>query len=164
MTAPHPPSPREAIHDVQARYCRGIDRRDRALVAECFHADATDDHGDGARSLDDFLDWCFNLLEGYDQTFHFLGQSTISFTSETRASVETYGIASHRTAGGGDHRNLTTGFRYLDEVTQHDGEWRISRRRAVTDWARRDPESEWWAVPAHYLQGAAGLDDPSYES
>ncbi|MDG2027556.1 MAG: nuclear transport factor 2 family protein [Acidimicrobiales bacterium] len=156
------PTPREAIHAVLAHYCRGVDRRDRALVEQCFHPDATDDHGTGARDLAPFLDWCFGLLDGYDSTFHILGQSVIDFTDEHHAAVETYGVASHRTAGGPDHRNLVTGFRYLDRFEDRGAGWRIASRTAVTDWSRVDREGEWWAVPDTLLRGRAGPDDASY--
>jgi hypothetical protein len=162
------PTPREAIRDVLAAYCRGIDRRDRELVATCFHPDATDDHGTGPRAVGDFLDWCFDLLDGYDSTFHFLGQSRFDFRSEDEAVVETYGVASHRTAGGPDHRNLVTGFRYLDTFTTRSRatgagpRWRILRRVSVTDWSRIDRAGDWWSVPASMLSGRAGPDDPSY--
>jgi SnoaL-like domain len=33
------------IHDVLARYCRGADRCDAALMQSCFHEDAVDEHG-----------------------------------------------------------------------------------------------------------------------
>ena len=147
---------------VLAAYCRGVDRRERALVEACFHPDATDDHGTGPRSLDAFLDWCFALLEGYDSTFHFLGQSTFTFSDDHTAAVETYGVADHRTAGGPDHRNLTTGFRYLDRFEDRGEGWRIASRLAVTDWSRVDREADWWAVPGSLAQGRAGPDDPSY--
>lgn len=156
-------TPREMILDVLATYCRGVDRRDADLVASCFHPDATDDHGTGPRTRDEFLSWCFALLAGYDSTFHFLGQSTFSFDTPTEADVETYGIASHRTAGGPDHRNLTTGFRFLDRFTRRDGTWRIVTRCAVTDWSRVETEGEWWPIPPNLLQGTAGPDDPSYD-
>ena len=165
------PTPREAIRHVLAAYCRGIDRRDRELVRACFHPDATDDHGTGPRPRDEFLDWCFDLLVGYDSTFHFLGQSTFAFRSAHEAAVETYGIASHRCVGGPDHRNLVTGFRYLDTFT-HDvsalvhreaSGWRIHRRVSVTDWSRVDRSGDWWQVPASMLSGRAGPDDPIYQ-
>ncbi|MEZ5244218.1 MAG: nuclear transport factor 2 family protein [Acidimicrobiales bacterium] len=164
----HEPTAREAIRDVLAAYCRGIDRRDRPLVRGCFLDNATDDHGTGPRSVDDFLDWCFDLLDGYDSTFHFLGQSSFDFRSADEAIVETYGIASHRTEGGPDHRNLVTGFRYLDTFTTDphttDGapRWRIQRRVSVTDWSRIDRAGDWWRVPDSMLAGRAGTDDPSY--
>jgi hypothetical protein len=157
-----PTSPREAIADVLARYCRGIDRRDEVLVRSCFHLDATDDHGTGPRSLDDFLVWCFELLATYDSTFHLLGQSTFEFRTDSEAVVETYGIASHRKADGPDHRNLVTGFRYVDTLIDHDG-WRIARRVAITDWSRVDRAGDWWDLPAQMLTGRAGPDDASYQ-
>jgi len=130
-------------------------------VRSCFHDDATDDHGTGPRSVDDFLTWCFDLLDGYDATFHLLGQSTFDFRSDHDAVVETYGVASHRKRGGPDHRNLVTGFRYVDTMTDRDG-WRIAARVAITDWSRIDREGEWWEVSAEVLQGRAGPDDASY--
>lgn len=156
------PTPREEIREILATYCRGIDRRDRTLVEGCFHADATDDHGTGPRPLTSFLTWCFDLLEGYDLTFHLLGQSRFSFLAPGRADVETYGIANHRTAGGPDHRNLVTGFRYLDSFEDRGDGWRIARRVAVTDWSRVDREAAWWTIPAGLLHGRPGPDDPSY--
>ena len=157
------PTPREAIRDVLAAYCRGIDRRQRDLVGSCFHPYATDDHGAGPRALADFLSWVFELLEGYDSTFHILGQSTFDFRSDREAVVETYGVASHRTAGGADHRNLVTGFRYLDTFTDDSG-WRIGRRVAVTDWSRVDREEDWWAIAPGMSKGRAGPDDPSFQN
>ncbi len=156
------PTAREAIRDVLALYCRGIDRRDRQLIAACFHPEATDDHGTGARPIPEFIEWCFDLLEGYDSTFHFLGQSTFEFTADDRARVETYGVASHRTAGGPDHRNLVTGFRYLDTFTADGHGWRIATRVAVTDWSRLDREADWWSIPTDMSTGKPGPDDPSY--
>ena len=57
-------------------------------MEDCFHSDATDDHGRGPRKIADFLDWCFDLLGRYDATFHLVGQSLIDFTNadaDTRA-------------------------------------------------------------------------------
>jgi hypothetical protein len=163
MSVPVPSTPREEIREVLARYCRGIDRRDRDLVRACFHPDATDDHGTGARPFETFLSWCFDLLDGYDSTFHFLGQSTFAFLDPAKARVETYGVASHRRSGGPDHRNLVTGFRYLDVMTVRDEEWKIAERVAVTDWSRIVREGEWWPVPDGMLRGRPGTDDPSYD-
>lgn len=152
----------DAIRGVLARYCRGIDRRDRELVRSCFHDDATDDHGTGPRPVEAFLDWCFGLLDRYDATFHLLGQSLIETVDDDRAEVETYGIAHHRRAGGPDHLNLVTGFRYLDHFARVGAEWRIAERRAVTDWSRVDRHGDWWPIGDHMLRGEAGPDDPSY--
>src|SRR5215469_5858651 len=36
---------KQEIHEVLMRYCRGIDRADKELIAATFHPDALDDHG-----------------------------------------------------------------------------------------------------------------------
>ena len=141
MSADH-----ERIRAVLARYCRGIDRRDETLVRSCFLPDATDDHGTGPRPLEQFVEWCFDLLARYDMTFHLLGQSLVEPLGPDEARVETYGIAHHRRVGGPDHLNLVSGFRYLD-----------------LDWSRVDPEAAWWPVPPHLLVGRPGSDDPSFD-
>jgi hypothetical protein len=155
---------RESIRDTLAQYCRGIDRRDRGLAAACFHPDATDDHGTGPRPIDEFIEWCFDLLAAYDSTFHFLGQTLITVDADlASARAESYGIAHHRTTGGADHHNLITGFRYLDTLSPGAETWLIRHRRAVTDWSRVDRSDQWWAVPDRMLRGLAGPDDPSYD-
>jgi len=155
------PTDREAIRDVLATYCRGVDRRDREAVRGCFHSDATDDHGTGARSIPEFIEWCFALLDGYDSTFHFLGQSHFDFRADDQAVVETYGIASHRSASGPAQRNLVSGFRYVDTMTDRGG-WRIAQRVAISDWSRVDRENDWWEISVNLLSGRPGPDDPSY--
>ena len=154
---------REAIRDVLARYCRGIDRRDRDMVARCFHPDATDVHVTGPGPIADFLELFFELLHGYDSSFHFLGQSVIDIDPDGRtARSESYGIAHHRTAGGPDHRNLVTGVRYVDDFTVVAGMWAIAARVAITDWSRVDPAGDGGDVPERLLQGRPGPVDPSY--
>ena len=98
----------------------------------------------------------------YDSTFHLLGQSHFDFRSDDRAVVETYGIASHRTEGGPDSRNLVTGFRYVDTMADRQG-WRIAARVAITDWSRIDREGDWWETPGRLLTGRAGPDDASFD-
>jgi hypothetical protein len=153
---------REGIRDTLASYCRGIDRRDRALVASCFTPHATDDHGTGPRPIPEFLDWCFALLDQYDSTFHFLGQSSYDFEDSDLCRVETYGVATHRRTGGAARQNLTTGFRYVDDLVRDASGWRIRERLAITDWSRVDDESAWFAVSPELARGQAGTDDPSY--
>jgi hypothetical protein len=48
---------REAIREVMARYCRGIDRLDVELIKSAYHPDAFDDHGPFKGLRDDFVEW-----------------------------------------------------------------------------------------------------------
>lgn len=46
----------KTIRELLARYCRGVDRCDSALIASCFHPDARDDHGNWLSRGDEVAD------------------------------------------------------------------------------------------------------------
>ena len=48
---------RQAILDCMRRYCRGVDRRDEALILSVYHPDAIDDHGAFLGDPDEFIEW-----------------------------------------------------------------------------------------------------------
>ena len=53
----------QAIRDVVALYCRGVDRLDLELVRRSYHPDAIDHHTGFDGTVDDFLRWLGNNLE-----------------------------------------------------------------------------------------------------
>lgn len=141
---------RQAIHDNIMRYCRGIDRMDRALVADCFHPDAHDEHGNFAGTVGEFMAWVWPLLAKYNTTMHFIGNHH-SEVKGNAAVAETYGIAIHRSDDPAPHRNLDIGFRYVDRFERRDsGQWRIARRVATTEWVES-------ADPARAFPPADGI-------
>jgi hypothetical protein len=159
-----------AIAEVLARYCRGVDRMDRDLVRSCYHADATDEHGSFRGSIDEYLEWAFRLLARYTSTMHFLGNRLIEFHPERDdvARAETYGIAFHRTEGGGARENLVTGFRYVDRFEcrppagHTEPEWRIAARVAITEWVSVDVPEHQWPIPDGMRRGARDRTDTVY--
>jgi hypothetical protein len=154
------------IRDVVARYCRGIDRMDRELVRDCYHDDARDEHGSFRGTVDEFLDWVWQLLARYDATAHYVAQQLVDLDAADpdHARVETYGVAVHRAASGAPHLNLTTGFRFVDRFERRDGRWRIAHRVAVTDWSRRTGSDDWWPVPDEHRRGERGPGDAVYDA
>lgn len=161
------------IRKVLLRYARGIDRLDLDLVRACYHPDAADSHGSFVGTVDEFVTWVERVLRRYDLTMHFLGSPLIEFpvasarasdgdAGPTVAAVETYGMAFHRAVDGPAERNLVTGFRFLDRFACRDGEWRIARRVATTEWSRVDRDADWWPVPDGMLQGRRDRTDPVY--
>jgi len=159
-----------AIRQVLLRYCRGVDRMDRELVASCYHAGATDSHGSFTGTVEEFLVWVWRVLGRYSMTMHFLGNMLIELDPDdpSRARAETYGVAFHRSEGGEDRSNLTTGFRYVDDLAHRapvpgtPAEWRIVRRVSTTEWVRVDRPEDHWPIPAGMLVGVRDHSDPVY--
>ncbi|MEE3329886.1 MAG: nuclear transport factor 2 family protein [Myxococcota bacterium] len=151
-----------AIRQVVLRYCRGIDRMDRELVRACYHPGAEDHHGSFRGDVDAFIEWVWRLLEHYDSTMHLVGNLLVEFASPQVACVETYGTAFHRGDPEEAKRNLVTGFRYIDRFERRDGDWRIAKRVATTEWARVDVPENWWPISDDLLSGTRDRSDPVY--
>lgn len=154
------------IRDVLTRYCRGIDRMDRALVRSCYHEGATDSHGSFEGTVDEFVAWVWRVLGRYTSTMHFLGNVLVEHVADDVAHVETYGIAFHHTEGGDARGNLVTGFRYVDDFERRDVDgtpaWRITRRTAVTEWVRVARAEDAWPIPEGAVTGRRDRSDPVY--
>jgi hypothetical protein len=119
---------REAIRDVLARYSRGIDRIDQALIESVYWEDATDDHVDYVGSAPGFVAFIVPLLKTMEQTSHMTGNMLIEFHGES-AHVETYFTAFHRIPSQkGAASDLIVGGRYLDRMEKRRDEWRIADR------------------------------------
>ena len=153
---------RLAISDLMLSYCRGIDRLDHDLVANCFHPDATDTHGSFQGTIAEFIDWAFGVLRRYDSTMHLVANHLATIRG-TAAVSETYGIAYHRSSDSDPRRNLTVGFRYLDRVERRDGgPWKISRRIATTEWVTAPGAGSEWPIPSDSAIGQRDHSDPLY--
>jgi 3-phenylpropionate/cinnamic acid dioxygenase small subunit len=127
---------RAAIQDVLLRYARGVDRRDLALVASCFTADAAYD-GTLARGLiGDALAQLPRAFARYESSTHFVGNQLITLDGD-QASSETYTIAYHRLTGA-PRRDRTVAVRYEDDLVRTTDGWRIRRRVVRLDWERTD--------------------------
>jgi hypothetical protein len=87
---------RLAIHDVIARYARGVDRMDWDMVKSTYHPDAVDDHGDYQGGVDGFVEWTANRHAKIEVGRHFLGNMLIEFANDDTALVETYFVALKR--------------------------------------------------------------------
>jgi hypothetical protein len=76
----------------------------------------------------------FAELNRYDATTHFVGQSTISMLNGARATGETYCLAHHVTADGGQRRLMIASLRYLDTFVKMGGAWLFAERLLYVDW------------------------------
>ncbi len=155
---------REAIAQVIVRLARAIDRRDKALLDDCFHTDATDDHGIFKGTAREFSDWVMPQLAAYERTQHIIANQLIALDGDS-ASCESYFHAHHVMNGDKGCINIVAAGRYLDRLQRRDGIWRIVHRGVVYDWNRVDPSTDSWnAEPIASLlpRGSASKEDPSY--
>ena len=160
---------RDEIRDVLARYARGVDRADAALLKSCYHPDAIEEHGGNyTGNAFAYIDGAVPRIRTMGVMQHLLGTSHIELDGDT-AWVETYIWTFARFAGDGGATDTFTGGRLVDRFERRDGAWKIAHRRTVFDWNRDTPTHEGWcnglfdpAKPG-MRRGRKDEQDPSYE-
>lgn len=160
---------KQAIEEVVLRYCRGIDRRDFALVRSCYHADARDHHGSFSGSVEEYIDWVDGLTARYRWTMHYVANVFVELEpacddggGAAVAACETYGISLHASADPRPFMNMATGFRYLDRFERRGGDWRIAERNAIGEWSLPVPPDAWWSIPETHERGRRDAGDALY--
>jgi hypothetical protein len=115
---------RHEIHQVMLRYCRGLDRLDRALVRSCYWDEAIEDHGSYVGHPDDFIDWADQTTLAHRYTQHAIMNHYCELDGD-QAYSETY----YQFTGVKDTppHFISTG-RYVDHFQKRNGEWRIADR------------------------------------
>ncbi len=130
---------RRDINDAVQRYMRGLDRLDPVLQRSAFHDGAWTDCGLMAGSADEFVAFGQELLGAMDASHHFLGQVRIELDGD-KASGECYFQAWHGSRDeAGNPRDLFISGRYIDEYACINGEWKIAKRKLITDWVTDNP-------------------------
>jgi hypothetical protein len=155
---------KEEIRDNMLRYARGVNRLDGDLIKSCFHPDAYENHGSFRGSAIEFAEVLPDRLrEGFQFTFHFLGNSLIEIEGN-RAAHESYFIGYHRLhpEADGTEKDVIFGGRYLAVNESRDGgPWLIAERTVVNDWGRLETVTENWTGADAFDKGVhtgGGLD------
>jgi hypothetical protein len=154
----------QEIGDVLKRYCRAIDRRDRALLEQVYWPDATDDHATFRGTPAEFIDYAFAHTAEM-ATSHMITNILIDFDGATGAFSECYFSAYHNFPGPAGRMDRTVGGRYLDHFEKRDERWAISARTVCIDWYVEQPATSNWEsgryanLPA---RGGAVPGDPLY--
>ena len=155
---------KQEIEEVVLRYCRGIDRRDFALVLDCYHPDALDHHGSFSGSPTEYVAWVDRITARYRWSMHFIGNLLVEQgeSGADQAAAETYGVSLHRSDDPRPFMNIATGFRYLDRFERRGGAWKIAERTAVGEWSIPIPADAWWEVPEEHLSSRRDAGDALY--
>lgn len=164
MTDPESPlreiKDRQDIYDCLVRYCRGMDRFDRALLRSAYHPDALDDHGEYVGSVDGFIDYYFAYHTKYQhRTAHQLSNHSCELDGDT-AHCETYWTFN---AVNKSEPVIARGTgRYIDRLEKRDGAWRIAARICVVDRINSDSDPARATDRQDFVATARDTSDPSY--
>ncbi len=157
---------KQAITEIIYRYCRGLDRMDKALTLSCWHEGGTDDHGAlFSGTAEDFVAWVWPVHEAMERTQHTISNILIQVDGD-RAGAESYYTVYLRTPAEGGVVDIVGGGRYCDEFEKIDGVWRIRHRQSVSDWTQVLPVGEQnlsGAIPPNNPDNRTitGVRDPS---
>jgi hypothetical protein len=156
------------LSDAMARYCRGVDRGDEALMASIFHDDADVSHGLHTRTHADD-----SAYDDFTFFHHHVANQVVEIAGDV-AATETYLIAAQGFRRDGVDYEMHVKARYLDRWERRGGPFRVAYRRVVWDWVRTEPASPTWpdgayihwagnAVSREQLRwGTRSGDDESY--
>jgi len=152
---------RASIRAVLDRYCRGVDRQDRALLLGCFHGDAEVDQGMFVGAPGDFFDWTDpSHLHMFRSHQHHVTNHVCELAGDV-AHAETYYMFAGMTA---ENELALSGGRYVDRFERRGGEWRISARKCLVEWGSANMSVPDLApVYAAVGQVARDRSDCSYE-
>lgn len=150
------------IRVMLAEYCFGCDRHDYRRMADAYHEDSWDDHGDYKMAGRDFaIEAITSNLRDANMLMHHLGQSLIRVTGD-KAGAETYFIASVSTTENGMEVINQIAGRYVDKLERRNGKWKIKDRICVKEWSISLPVARDWLANADFVRGQRSGHDPSY--
>jgi hypothetical protein len=186
-------SDRAAIHDLVARYARGVDRRDFAVVESCFAPDVRVE-GWGPHPFADRVE-LIDYIRGvahFQMTMHMFGNQLIAVDGDT-AEVDSYAMLTHHLLsrpkpeargrrGPSGHLSGDEGERqwelnvsdacYVERLSRTPDGWVISERGGAPAWRATNADSNDPAVRELLdraeihdvkMQYAVGLDRRDFE-
>lgn len=151
------------IHEMLMRYCRGVDRADRNLIASCFHPDAVDDHGYFRASGTEIPDVIVAKVKEFSTaSMHFIGNELVDVQGDTAFSEAYFFACLVVPLEEQQEATRIRAGRYIDVLERRDGQWRITKRTVVDEWDRIDRVVERTPGRELFHRGRRSLDDLIY--
>jgi hypothetical protein len=121
----------EAIY----KYCKSMDKIDRALGLSLWHADGTVDYGElfPGKTGADFIAWVSDVHETMVKTSHQMTNILIDLTGDT-ATSESWVTAVLRMEVEGVMIDRVIRGRYLDRWSKREGRWALDHRKYDHDF------------------------------
>ena len=156
---------KQQLHELVARYCHAVDRRDADELRQLWWPEGDIDFGLFKGKTAAFIDIICQPNAAVLTSFHSV--SNEYFTLEgSQASGLCYvtAMSSVIDSGTGVTTDQLVGGRYLDRFEQRDGQWRFLDKLFVIDWNITQPHSGVWnsGIGGAAARGCFGHQDPSY--
>jgi len=156
---------KQAITEVIYRYCRALDRMDRALADTVWHPGGTADYGPTMfqGSGAGFLDWVWPTHASMLGHSHQVANVLIEVDGDTAGS-EAYVTATLWAAFTPDAlTQIVSRGRYVDRWSRRDGVWAIDHRRFLDDLTTITPVPGVAAPDPGASAARRDRTDPSYD-
>jgi hypothetical protein len=151
---------RQAIYDCMMRYCRGVDRFDRALAVSAYHPGALDDHGHYVGPAEGLIDSAFELHGRlHRRTQHHITNHYCELAGDT-AHTESYYFC-YMLNRAAPFYSLASG-RYIDRLERRDGRWGIVARVCTVDIMDQTMDPAGNVLDGTHLATSRDRNDPSY--
>lgn len=167
------------VSQVLNRYARGVDRKDWALTASAFHADAHCDYGALRGTPADFIGALSANPADMPNWMHLISNVSLLEIDRDRREVlvESYCVSWQRLSASSEvipplfasaesvdelnsARLLAVGNRYLDLLSERETTLRISRRTVISEWHTAVSAED--RLPFTGKTGTRSADDFSY--
>lgn len=154
---------KQDLHELNARYCCGVDRRDRELLESLWWPEARIDFGLFAGSAHEFCGLICADNPSLEISYHFVSNELFEIDGD-QATGKSYVIGVTCQVVDGERRDQLVGGRYLDSYARRNGLWRFSHRLFVIDWNINQPGSAIWehGIGAMAARGQFAPADVSY--
>lgn len=155
---------KQALHTLNTRFSRALDRMDRNLMKSLWVDGAQVDIGIHQGDAQDFAAEVTNDNGRLESSFSSISNEYFEVEGD-RANGELYVINVSTVVEGGEKTDLLIGGRYLDRYQKVDGDWKIASRTFVHDWNMSHPTTAIWDEGLFgmiKLRGTRDKSDPIY--
>ncbi len=155
---------KQALHELNARYCRAADRADEGLFASLWGNGAQVNYGAFVGPASEFVRVVTAPDDIRERTFHSISNEYFEIDGD-QARGEIYVIAVSTLNKDGAKTDHLVGGRYLDEYEKTGDAWKIARRTFVHEWNMNFPTSAVWDEGLFgmiKLRGSRSKGDPIY--
>lgn len=154
---------KQALHELLANYCTGVDRRDRALLESLWWPEATMDFGLFRGPARDFCELICADNPAVEITYHFTSNELFEIDGD-QARGRAYVLGMSALLNDGAATQHVAAGRYLDHYERRAGVWKFSKRLFVLDLNFNEASSAVWdsGIGAAVTRGQPNRDDIHY--